>query len=125
MEQTMQNKRRIGDIYEERAVEYLKNHGYFILCKNFRCRLGEIDLVAREGGSLVFIEVKYRKNQRRGLPEEAVTPAKQRRICRTADYYRMKKGYGDGISFRFDVVAILGEQVALYRNAFAYAGGMP
>lgn len=123
MKQNPQNKRTIGDVYEEKAVEYLKNHGYFIICRNFQCRLGEVDIIAREGGSLVFIEVKYRKTSRKGRPEEAVTLAKQRKICRMADYYRMQRGYGDGISCRFDVVAILGDEVALYRNAFEYVGG--
>ena len=52
--------------------------------------------------------------------EEAVTPAKQRKICRMADYYRLQNGYGEETLCRFDVVAILGETVTLYRNAFPY-----
>lgn len=114
------NKRAVGAAYEDKAVEYLKSHGYFILCRNFRCRQGEIDIIAREGESLVFIEVKYRRNAKRGIPEEAVTFAKQRTICRTADYYRLQKGYGEETLCRFDVVAILGEKLTLYRNAFPY-----
>ena len=115
-----QNKWAVGAAYEEKAVEYLKNHGYFILRRNFRSRLGEIDIIAREGKVLVFIEVKYRRNLERGAPEEAVTPAKQRKICQMADYYRLQNGYGEETLCRFDVVAILGETVTLYRNAFPY-----
>ena len=115
---SQQNKRAIGAAYEEKAVEYLKNHGYFILRRNFRSRRGEIDIIAREGKALVFIEVKYRRNLGRGAPEEAVTPAKQRKICRMADYYRLQNGYGEETLCRFDVVALLGETVTLYRNAY-------
>ena len=123
MEKAAENKRKLGARYEEKAAEYLQNRGYFILCRNFRCRQGEIDLIARQGGDLVFIEVKYRGGGGNGLPQEAVTRGKQRTICRTADYYRMSHGYGEDTSCRFDVVAILGEEITLYQNAFPYTGG--
>ena len=122
MEKAAENKRKLGARYEEKAAEYLQNRGYFILCRNFRCRQGEIDLIARQGGDLVFIEVKYRKSVRSGQPQEAVTPGKQRAICRTADYYRLRHGYGEDTCCRFDVVAILGEEITLYENAFPYRG---
>ena len=114
------NKRKVGAAYEEKAAAYLQSRGYFILCRNFFSRQGEIDIIAREGGYLVFIEVKYRKNGAKGDPAEAVTPAKQRVICRTADYYRLKKGYGEETPCRFDVVAVLGEEITLYKDAFPY-----
>lgn len=117
------NKRTLGTQYEEQAVEYLKSRGYFILERNFRCRQGEIDIIARDGRYLVFLEVKYRKNSRKGRPEEAVTPVKMRTICRVADYYRLRKGYGESTPCRFDVVAILGDEIQLYKNAFPYMGG--
>lgn len=117
-----ENTRRVGAGYEEKAAEYLQSRGYFILCRNFRCRQGEIDLIARQGGYLVFIEVKYRRGKANGWPEEAVTPAKQRSICRTADYYRLCRGYREDTPCRFDVVAILGEEITLYENAFFYRG---
>lgn len=116
----MENRRRLGAAYEERAAEYLQGLGYRILERNFRCRLGEIDLIAEEGGVLVFLEVKYRKNDRYGTPAEAVTPAKQRTICRVADYYRMSRHIPESRSCRFDVAAILGEQVQVYKDAFSY-----
>lgn len=123
MEKTKQSKRSVGTAYEEKTAEYLQSRGYFILCRNFRCRQGEIDLIARQGGYLVFIEVKYRKTGGSGRPEEAVTLGKQRAICRTADYYRLCQGLGEETPCRFDVVAILGEEIILYQNAFSYVPG--
>ena len=117
------NRRETGARYEEEAVRALYARGYRILERNFRCRFGEIDIIARHGGLLVFIEVKYRGGGGNGLPQEAVTRGKQRTICRTADYYRMSHGYGEDTSCRFDVVAILGEEITLYQNAFPYTGG--
>lgn len=116
----MENRRRVGAAYEEKAAEYLRGQGYRILEWNFRCRLGEIDLIAEEGGALIFLEVKYRKNSRYGSPAEAVTPDKQRTICRVADFYRMSRRIPESKSCRFDVVAILGEQVKVYKDAFPY-----
>lgn len=114
------NKREIGTEYEEKAVAFLENRGYFILERNFRNRIGEIDIIARHHEYLVFIEVKYRKNIRSGRPEEAVTSAKMRTICKVADYYRMRYGFGDDTPCRFDVVAIVGEEIRIFENAFAY-----
>lgn len=116
----MKNRRRIGAAYEEKAAEYLCSKGYRILERNFRCRLGEIDLIAEDCGVLVFLEVKYRKSSRYGSPAEAVTPVKQKTICRVADFYRMSRRVPESKSCRFDVVAILGEQVQIYKDAFPY-----
>lgn len=116
----MENRRRVGTTYEELAAKYLERRGYQILERNYRCRLGEIDLIAREGNTLVFLEVKYRKTGAYGSPAEAVTFAKQRTICRVADYYRITHGISERQPCRFDVVAILGGQIEVIRNAFAY-----
>lgn len=116
----MDNRRKIGATYEERVAKYLSDQGYRILERNFRCRIGEIDLIAEENKILVFLEVKYRKSNRYGNPAEAVTPAKQRTICRVADFYRMSRQIPESCSYRFDVVAILGDQVLIYKDAFSY-----
>ena len=68
----MQNRRQIGTEEEALAAEFLEGRGYRIVERNFRCRLGEIDLIARDGSVLVFIEVKYRKTGAYGDPAEAV-----------------------------------------------------
>lgn len=110
------NKRKTGTVYEEKAAAYLKDRGYRILEKNYRCPLGEIDLIAEEDGYLVFIEVKYRRTSRLGTGEEAVNVKKQRRILNAARWYLMERGRE--CPCRFDVVAIQGEKVTLIQNAF-------
>lgn len=113
------NKRRTGNAYEKIAGKFLEGKGYEILEYNFYTRSGEIDIIAREGGYLVFIEVKYRKNQESGHPLEAVSLKKQRTICRCALYYMLKKGLSDA-AVRFDVVGILGCEITLVQNAFFF-----
>ena len=116
------NKREVGTAHEKKAGLFLENQGLRILCYNFRNRYGEIDIVAGDGEVTVFVEVKYRKDASKGMPEEAVDYRKQRRICRVADYYRMIHHMGDFSPVRFDVVAICGEEVRWYQNAFDYIG---
>lgn len=103
---------------ETMAADFLQENGYQIIEQNFYCRTGEIDLIAKDGNYLVFIEVKYRTNRKNGLPEEAVDKIKQRQIIKTAVYYMMKKGCAGDTPCRFDVVAILGTAVTVYKNAF-------
>lgn len=114
------NTRALGKAYEQAAARFLENNGVHILEKNFRCRQGEIDLIGRHGECLVFFEVKYRKNTEKGDPAEAVDLKKQRKICRTAAFFLYQRKYGESIPVRFDVVAICGEQVSWYQNAFDY-----
>ena len=116
----MRNNRQIGTEYEQRAANWLEYCGYEIICRNFRCPFGEIDIIARQGSCLVFIEVKYRSSRKNGYPEEAVSREKQRRISRTADYYRVKAQVGEEIACRFDVMAMEKEAIRYYENAFAY-----
>ena len=78
----------MGTAYEKLAGAYLEQQGYEILEYNYRCRMGEIDIVARQGGYLVFVEVKYRSGDEKGNAAEAVRTANQRTICRVAVYYR-------------------------------------
>ncbi len=114
----MDNKRETGSYYEEKAAAFLQKKGYEILEKNYRNRSGEIDLIARDGGYLVFVEVKYRSDLRNGWPEEAVDARKQMKIRQTARYYLYSHGYTEETPCRFDVAAILGEEIRLIKNAF-------
>lgn len=113
--------RQKGAYGEDVAVQYLENRGYRIVQRNFRCPLGEIDLVAMEGKYLVFIEVKCRTSRRFGHPAEAVDSRKQRRLGRLAHYF-LKKYDLHGHACRFDVVSLLpnksGWSVELFQNAF-------
>ena len=102
----MADKQKIGRLGEELAFRKLRQEGYHILERNFCCPLGEIDLIAREGGDLVFIEVKTRSSKRFGLPQEAVDWRKQRRLYRLAEYYMISKNL-TATSCRFDVAAVL------------------
>lgn len=117
-----ENTRKVGARYEAQAAVFLEKQGYRILEKNYRCRIGEIDLVACDGAYLVFVEVKYRKNNKKGGAAAAVSAAKQKTISRVADYYMKVHGIYADQSVRFDVVAFDGEEMELIRDAFAYAG---
>ena len=116
------NFRKIGADYEKIAASYLEAHGYEILEYNYRNRTGEIDLVAKEGEYLCFVEVKYRKDTSQGSPLEAVTWRKQQNISRVAQHYLLTHGYGEQTHCRFDVVGITGDEIELVRNAFEYIG---
>ena len=117
------NQRSVGARYEQIAGEYLEQQGYQILQYNYRCRQGEIDIIARDGEYLVFCEVKYRTDSRKGMPSEAVHIRKQQVISRCALYSMTVNGVW-GCPCRFDVIGILGEdgEICLYRNAFDYKG---
>ena len=96
--------RELGSFGEERAARYLRRKGYRIVERNFRCRQGEIDLIARRGKYLVFVEVKLRKDDRFGAAREFVTPAKQARILAAAGLYLA--GAEEQWQPRFDVIEI-------------------
>jgi putative endonuclease len=101
----------IGKWGERRAAKYLEANGFAVLESNFRCRLGEIDIVAREGGDLVFAEVKTRLDLLYGLPCEAVDERKQKQLARVAEVYlsahpRFMRDE-EALRPRFDVIEIL------------------
>lgn len=98
--------RRLGTKGERAAEGMLRRKRYRILERNYTCRFGEVDLVAEDSGTLVFIEVKTRISGRFGAPELAVTPRKQRRYIRAAQRYVQERKTPD-VPVRFDVVAIL------------------
>lgn len=123
----MLNKRQqFGKKSESLAVRYLKKNGYKILERNYRNKLGEIDIIAKEGETLVFVEVKARKTHVFGNPKWAVTSKKQRKISMVALYY-LKASKQAHVKARFDVVALsLAEkspQIEIIKNAFELAYG--
>lgn len=93
---------------EDAACAYLERHGYKVVDRNYRCRWGEIDVIAVKGGTLAFVEVKTRHNLRFGTPGMAVTYAKQQKIRTTALHYlqQQQKGYNN---ISFDVIEILAD----------------
>jgi putative endonuclease len=112
------NNRAVGTEYEVKASGYLEKNGYQILERNFRCKIGEIDLIGRNDGYLCFIEVKYRSSSSKGFPAEAITPNKIRKITRTAQYYMLLHKLPVDTPCRFDAVVILENELSLIKNAF-------
>jgi putative endonuclease len=121
-----QQRQQLGKQGEALASWYLKACGYRILAQNYRNRMGEIDIIAKEGGTLVFVEVKARRDERYGPPKAAVTPRKQETLSRIALSYLKETGQMDRRA-RFDVVSIrmasMPPRIELIRNAFELAYG--
>ena len=117
-----QNNRLLGGVYEDMAAEWLRSRGWRILERNFRCRQGEIDLIAAKGEVLAFVEVKYRLGTGHGFSQEAVDHRKQQRIFRVAEYYLMLHPGAEQMLCRFDVAAFSDNDRLFYlEGAF---GGM-
>lgn len=120
-------RHELGRRAEKVAAKTLRRQGYRIVDRNWRCRLGEIDLVARHGEDMVIIEVKARDTEEFGGPEAAVAPDKQRKLSRLLDYYRVATRAPD-VNWRFDVVAVVVdddrriERCTVYQDAFEYVG---
>ena len=106
---------------EALAVEHLLAHGYEIVERNYRCKLGELDIVAAEDDVMVFVEVRSRANTLHGGAIESVNRTKQRQVTRVAETYLQHRRPPHG-EFRFDVVAIDGDAIELYRDA--WRGGL-
>ena len=118
----MQNKRSLGIEKEELAISYLTKQNVSILAKNFYFRGGEIDLIAKDGEYVCFIEVKYRKNNEFGSPEEAVTFSKQKKIIQGARVFLYQNRYSTDTPCRFDVISVLGEEITWIKDAFTLTG---
>ncbi|MBF0274281.1 MAG: YraN family protein [Nitrospinae bacterium] len=119
----LKNKREIGKEGEEVAADYLRKKGYTIITTNYQKQCGEIDIIAEINKTIVFIEVKYRKQNALVSAEESITHIKKQRLIKTARHYIREEGNKLGNKgFRFDVIALsgLGENQTLqhYENAF-------
>jgi putative endonuclease len=114
-----------GDRGEDRAAAFLRKEGYRILERNYRCPLGEMDIIAREGKTIVFVELKTRSSDRFGPPQAAIGLQKQRRMKAIALYYLKAQGWL-GVPARFDVAAVNlhegRETLTHYKNAFDATG---
>lgn len=110
---------------EKAAEEYLRKKKYRILARNYRCPLGEIDLVAEQEKVIVFVEVKTRSSRAFGEPEEAVTRAKQKKLGQLAEYYLKGQNFDDR-DVRFDVISIIVNsqdkslEFSHFQNAFEF-----
>ena len=114
--------RQTGEQGEKVAWQYLRRHGYRLVTTNYTCRGGEIDIIAREGTTLVFVEVRSRSSAAYGLPLETVDARKQQRIRLAAQHYLHSTGQQE-VYCRVDVVSVLWQEkgrplVELYKDAF-------
>lgn len=103
-----QERLELGRWGEEVATRYLRKKGYKIVDRNVRSPVGELDMVARDGRTLVFIEVKTRRGISHGYPQESVGATKQRQILRAAQWYLAERKL-EGLQSRFDVIAVRGD----------------
>jgi putative endonuclease len=115
----------LGKLGEDLACKELQRHGYAIIDRRFRTRCGELDIIARDGRVLVFIEVRARSSSRFGNPFDSVTRQKRQRLSRMAAAYLLQKRVGN-VSCRFDVVGVTAADgafaVEIMRNAFDFHG---
>lgn len=100
-----QSSREVGLCGEDIAVRYLEAQGFSVVSRNFRSRFGEIDVIAKDGDTIVFIEVKTRRSRRFGKAIEQITKAKQRKVMKAASEYLLRTGALEN-DVRFDVLAI-------------------
>jgi putative endonuclease len=99
-------EQKLGQAGEETARRFLKGSGYQILARNFRCPVGEIDLICREAKSIVFVEVKTRSDDALADPETNINPSKQRRMERAAKVWLSEHRWPD-CAYRFDAVSVI------------------
>lgn len=95
-----------GQVWEAEAIKFLKSKGLDFICKNYSCRLGEIDLILQDEDTLIFVEVRYRSASDYGDSAASVVRRKQQKIIRTASMYLLERDLYDKVYCRFDVVAI-------------------
>lgn len=113
---------QFGRKSESAALSHLQEKGYEIIGQNYRTRGGEIDIIAKDGEVIVFIEVKARRSERYGSPKWGITPAKQRKLSMAALYYLKEKRLMNSRA-RFDVVSIQQGKIEIIKNAFDLAYG--
>ena len=112
------NTREVGGLHEQQACDYLENEGLKIIMKNYRKKIGEIDIIAQDGEYLVFVEVKYRSYLNQGGASYAIGPAKQMKIRRVAQWFMTENHINREALCRFDAVLIDGENIRHIKNAW-------
>lgn len=105
-------------MYEEKAVAYLVENDFKIIKRNYRCKIGEIDIIAMKDNILRFIEVKYRKNDAFGVPTQAVNSKKQKKIYMTAQWFLAENKIGENVCCSFDVMSIQGSEIEYIFNSY-------
>ncbi len=111
------DKKIKGETAENLAVSYLETLGYKIIDRNFRTKFGEIDIVAKDGNTLVILEVRSKSYGRFGNPEETINKLKIQKIIKTTQFYLLKKN-PEYTEIRFDIISILHNNISHIKNAF-------
>lgn len=120
----MDTSKQRGNFAERVAFEYLKQHRLKPIARNYRTRMGEIDIIMQDGEELVFVEVRYRAASGHGTALDTVNRFKQRKILQTAKYYLVSNGKYDKIPCRFDIIAIDGaDDINWIKHAFTVDDG--
>lgn len=112
------NKHEVGDLHEEMACTFLEGQGISVLKRNFRIRGGEIDIIARDGDCLAFVEVKFRSFDNYGGADHAISAVKQKRVRAAAGAFLREKGMQGCRYARFDAVLMNGEEIRYIKNAW-------
>ena len=110
---------KMGDYYEQKALAYLESNDLICLEKNFCCKLGELDLIMQEQQTVVFVEVRYRKQNKFGSALESVTPSKQAKLIRAANVYLTQHNLHNNTACRFDVISFDQEHINWIKDAFS------
>ncbi len=110
---------KTGDYFEGQAQQKLETKGLVLIAKNYRCKLGEIDLIMQDGEELVFIEVRYRNHSAFGGASESITKHKIRRVIRAANQFLTNNDLHDKFPCRFDIVTFENEKFHWIKNAFS------
>lgn len=112
------NKRMLGSAYEDAATAYLKKNGFRIIERNYRCKIGEIDIIAMKDSVLRFVEVKYRKDETFGNAVYSVNSQKLSRLYRIAEFYLKENTIFINFQVSFDVLAITGKVINYIENCY-------
>ena len=112
------NNRAVGTYYESVVCKFLKNNSYEIIKRNYRTKIGEIDIIAKDEPYLCFIEVKYRDKDSLASGVYAIDKKKQKTIYNVAKLYMLNNNISDDTPCRFDVVSVDGDKVEIIKNAF-------
>lgn len=118
------NNRELGSKYEDKAKTFLEALGMDFLEKNYRIKSGEIDLIMKDKGTIVFVEVKSRKNKKAGAALDAISYRKRMKIISVSKYYLLTKNRSIGTNVRYDCVGIDGEDIHYIRSAFDSIGNI-
>lgn len=112
-------KKHAGNLAEQKACEFLLTKGLQIITRNFKCSLGEIDLIMQDGEDIVFVEVRARSSLNYGNAIESINKTKQKKVIKSAIFYLKKRNWLEKVNYRFDVIGFSQSDCEWIKNAFS------